>query len=551
MSKIRVHIAQLLDEQNIKKSWSAKLTTYVIVGLILLSSAQVFLEADIRYAAYDGIFDAINLFCILVFSLELILRIWTADLVDSRFAGLKGRLVYLTTPYAVIDLIAVVPSAISLVLPGSSWAVLKVLRILRLLKLARFIKSFNFIIEATRKKKGELWTSMQVLLLLTLVLSVLLHHVENAAQPEEFSSIWQAMVWSLSQYIGDIGGYADFQPITAMGKLLATGVGILSIALFAVPSGIIASGFVEEMDEEKKAAKVKRDTAWIELSFRPKKVATMMGLKLPARKRTLPFLQAKLELTPEEILIAVRSSKELRLRWEKSSPELKISDLTVVEHFHMNRSYGFELDGVSSNVMIVNPQGRGERGISHFGYVLASAGQHHFVSNEIFAGAEILEDAQYNLTRNTDFAQDIPPHLDGAKAFIDDMLKAAQSSVKWIVVLRSSASHRKAQVHITFGGEKGDSSISEVKSPTVDPASLQHLEDFIERTKKALESIGLLAQTHEDFPSTSPNLLHQYLRKHSQVNVVSIFVSVEALTAANKDYYALTTAIAPCLESLK
>ena len=156
MSKIRIHIAQLLDEQNMKKSWSAKLTTYFIVGLILLSSAQVFLEADIRYAAYGGIFDAINLFCILVFSLELILRIWTADLVDSRFAGWKGRLVYLTTPYAVIDLIAVVPSAISLVLPGSSWAVLKVLRILRLLKLARFIKSFNFIIEATRKKKGEL-----------------------------------------------------------------------------------------------------------------------------------------------------------------------------------------------------------------------------------------------------------------------------------------------------------------------------------------------------------------------------------------------------------
>ena len=551
MSKIRIHIAQLLDEQNMKKSWSAKLTTYFIVGLILLSSAQVFLEADIRYAAYGGIFDAINLFCILVFSLELILRIWTADLVDSRFAGWKGRLVYLTTPYAVIDLIAVVPSAISLVLPGSSWAVLKVLRILRLLKLARFIKSFNFIIEATRKKKGELWTSMQVLLLLTLVLSVLLHHVENAAQPEEFSSVWQAMVWSLSQYIGDIGGYADFQPITAMGKLLATGVGILSIALFAVPSGIIASGFVEEMDDEKRMAKLKRDTALIELSFRPKKVATMMGLNLPARKRTLPFLQAKLELTPEEILIAVRSSKELRLRWEKSSPELKISDLTVVEHFHMNRSYGFELDGVSSNVMIVNPQGRGERGISHFGYVLALAGQHHFVSNEIFAGAEILEDAQYNLTRNTDFAQDITPHLDGAKAFIDDMLQVAQSSVKWIVVLRSSASHRKAQVHITFGGAKGDSSISEVKSPTVAPASLQHLEDFIERTKKALGSIGLLAQTHEDFPSTSPNLLHQYLRKHSQVNVVSIFVSVEALTAANKDYYALTTAIAPCLESLK
>ena len=147
----------------------------------------------------------------------------------------SGRIRFLLTPYSIIDVVAILPAAVSLAVPGSSWATLKVLRILRLLKLARFLKSFNFIIAATRKKKSELSISMQILLLLTFILSVLLHKVENAAQPDDFSSIWHAMLWSMSQYIGDIGGYADFSPVTTAGKLLATCVGILSIAVSLFP----------------------------------------------------------------------------------------------------------------------------------------------------------------------------------------------------------------------------------------------------------------------------------------------------------------------------
>ena len=162
--------------------------TGIIVGLILISAVQVVLESHPGTSEMGHWLEAINWTCTLVFTIELALRIWTADLLEERFQGFSGRIRFLLTPYAIIDVVAILPAALSLAVPGSAWATLKVLRILRLLKLARFLKSFNFIISATRKKKSELSISMQILLLLTFILSVLLHKVESAAQPDDFSS---------------------------------------------------------------------------------------------------------------------------------------------------------------------------------------------------------------------------------------------------------------------------------------------------------------------------------------------------------------------------
>ena len=547
-SSFKQRVAFLLDERNARNSKPAKLVTVLIVALILISAFQVVLESHPGTSEVGHWLEAINLTCTLVFTVELALRIWTANLLDERFQGFGGRIRFLLTPYSVIDVVAILPAAVSLAVPGSSWATLKVLRILRLLKLARFLKSFNFIIAATRKKKSERSISMQILLLLTFILSVLLHKVENAAQPDDFSSIWHAMLWSMSQYIGDIGGYADFSPVTTAGKLLATCVGILSIAIFAVPSGIIASGFVEEMEEEKADAEVKYNADLIISSFAPRKVAKM-GISLPMRKRTIPLLQSKLELTPEEIMMAIRSSERLRLKWEKSSPELKVSDLTVVECFEKNRSYGYEGGLNASHVHIVNPQGRAERGASHFTVSLGESG-HHVVSNEVFAGSEILPYNKYNVTRNPDFQSDTLPALQGVQDFIADIEKSAPTPDHWIVVLRSSAAHRAAQFHITFGGEKGDASIDDVEHATVSPTHFSHLQSFIDSCRSAMGELGYRVNTHEDFDSTSPNLLHNYLRSKTGANVISLFVSVELLSAPDKDYYPVLAGLAPCLAQL-
>lgn len=546
----KAQVAFLLDERNARTTRAAMLVTGTIVGLIIVSAIQVVLESHPSTTTMAHWLDAINWTCTIVFTLELGLRIWTADLLDPRYSGLSGRLRFLATPYSVIDVVAILPAAISLFVPGSSWATLKVLRILRLLKLARFLKSFNFIISATRKKKSELSISMQILLLLTFILSVLLHSVENAAQPDDFSSIWHAMLWSMSQYIGDIGGYADFTPITTAGKLLATCVGILSIAIFAVPSGIIASGFVEEMEEEKQAEEVAGHVRLITSSFAPSKVKALGRTSLPVRRRTLPFLQSKLELTPEEIMFAIRASDELRLKFEKSSPEMKVYDMTVVEHFKKNREYGFETNPEGANVHIINPQGRAERGISHFALAMGEAGQHHVVSNEVFAGSEVLEAQKCNVTINPLFAGDEPLGFEGADAFISDATGQVHSQTDWLIVLRSSAAHHAAQFHVVFGGEKGNATIDEVESPTIQSGSKQQLQRFLKRLETEMTALGHTTHTHQTFANTSPNLLHQHLYRKTGANVISLFVSIELLSAPKKAYYDVLSGLVPALKEL-
>jgi len=550
LQRFKLLVAKLLDERNLATSKATKVTTFIIVGLILISAFQVVLDSIPGALRFSRLFQVANLTCTTVFTLELILRVWTADLLDDRFVGFKGRIAYLLTPYAVIDVVAVIPALVGIFLPGTSWSSLKVLRILRLLKLARFLKSFNFIIEATRKKKSELSISMQILLLLTFILSVLLFQVENAAQPDEFSSIGQAMLWSMSQYIGDIGGYADFAPITSAGKLLATCVGILSIAIFAVPSGIIASGFVEEMEEEKQGKEVDRHVRLIESSFAPTKVKALGRLALPVRRRTLPFLQSKLELTPEEIMFAIRASEQLRLKFEKSSPEMKVYDMTVVEHFKKNRTYGFETKHEGATLHIINPQGRAERGISHFALAMGEAGQYHVVSNEVFAGSEVLQDQKCNVTMNPIFAGDDSLGFEGADAFIADAAGEVNSAEDWIIVLRSSAAHHAAQFHVVFGGQKGDTTIDEVESPTVQPESKEKLQRFLDCMNSEMRALGHNTQTHETFTNTSPNLLHQHLYRKTGANVISLFVSIELLSAPKKDYYDVLAGLVPALKEL-
>ena len=547
---LKARVAFLLDERNAKNTKAALLVTGTIVGLIILSAIQVVLESYPVTSFMALWLDSINLTCTAFFIIELGLRIWTADLLDPKYSGFGGRLRFLMTPYLMIDVVAILPAAISLVVPGGSWATLKVLRILRLLKLARFLKSFNFIISATRKKKSELSISMQILLLLTFILSVLLHGVESAAQPDDFSSIWHAMLWSMSQYIGDIGGYADFAPITSAGKLLATCVGILSIAIFAVPSGIIASGFVEEMEEEKQGKEVDRHVRLIESSFAPTKVKALGRLALPVRRRTLPFLQSKLELTPEEIMFAIRASEQLRLKFEKSSPEMKVYDMTVVEHFKKNRTYGFETKHEGATLHIINPQGRAERGISHFALAMGEAGHYHVVSNEVFAGSEVLQDQKCNVTMNPIFAGDDSLGFEGADAFIADAAGEVNSAEDWIIVLRSSAAHHAAQFHVVFGGQKGDTTIDEVESPTVQPESKEKLQRFLDCMNSEMRALGHNTQTHETFTNTSPNLLHQHLYRKTGANVISLFVSIELLSAPKKDYYDVLAGLVPALKEL-
>ena len=104
-----------------------------------------------------------------------------------------------------------------------------------------------------RSKKEELVLTSSVMLLLLVITSTLIYFAESSAQPEAFPDIPSAMWWSVITLT--TVGYGDIYPITAAGKVLAALTAIMGIGLVALPTGILGSGFVAEIQREKEGSR--------------------------------------------------------------------------------------------------------------------------------------------------------------------------------------------------------------------------------------------------------------------------------------------------------
>lgn len=112
--------------------------------------------------------------------------------------------------------------------------------------------SLDLIRQVIRNRKEELVLTTSLMGMLLIVSATLLYSCENAAQPEIFSSIPSTMWWSIATLT--TVGYGDIYPITALGRVFASVIAILGIGMFALPTGILGAGFVEEIQKRKQGA---------------------------------------------------------------------------------------------------------------------------------------------------------------------------------------------------------------------------------------------------------------------------------------------------------
>jgi len=177
---------------------------------------------------------------------EYLLRVW-ACVEDRRYQGaLRGRLRFLFTAQALIDLLAILPFYLTfLTLDLRFMRALRLFRIVRVAKVGRYMSAFSLFGRVLRSRKEELILSTGVMLILLLLSSCLMYYAENEAQPEQFPNIPSAMWWAVATLT--TVGYGDVYPVTALGRLLGAFTAILGIGLFALPTGILGSGFVEEI----------------------------------------------------------------------------------------------------------------------------------------------------------------------------------------------------------------------------------------------------------------------------------------------------------------
>lgn len=248
---MRQHLYDLIDENN-KTTPSARLFDNGIALLIFLNVTAIVLESfEPLHARYAQTFHAFELFSIAVFSAEYLARLFTADLKYPKLSPARAVGKYLLSPMAIIDLLAVLPAFLHLLIPFDLriLRILRLLRLARLFKLKRYMRSLQLIQEVITEKRAELSATVFVSFIVLVVSSTLMYYVERDEQPDAFPNIVAAFWWAICTLT--TVGYGDVVPATVGGKIISSIIAVLGIGLVALPTGILSASFIEKLNHRK------------------------------------------------------------------------------------------------------------------------------------------------------------------------------------------------------------------------------------------------------------------------------------------------------------
>ena len=241
---IRKRIWEILEKGNSNDKVSFY-TDIFLITLIIFNIIAVLLETvDSIYSKYALEFLIFERFSTVVFLIEYILRIWVCVEEKVKNNKLITRLKYASTWPAIIDLLAVLSGLLPMIFEVDL-RILRALRMLRLLKFSRYFKVMNLLLGVLKEEKQSFLAAMFLLTIAMLIASTGIYIFEKDAQPDKFSSIPEAMWWAIATLTTI--GYGDVTPVTGMGKFFGAIIAIIGIGVVALPSGILASGFTDQL----------------------------------------------------------------------------------------------------------------------------------------------------------------------------------------------------------------------------------------------------------------------------------------------------------------
>lgn len=252
MNKQRIFkMIQIGDKSDvISRSFDIFITITIFLN-ILVTVLMTFDELD----PYDPIFKMIETITLIIFCIEYILRIWTADLLYPRLNKVKSRIKFLFSFDGIVDFLTIVPAFF---LSGFVFfRMLRVARIFHLFRLNAQYDSFNVITTVLKEKRNQIISSLFIVLILMLASGMCMYSVEHNAQPEVFDNVFSSIWWSVSTLL--TVGYGDIYPITTLGKIMAIVIAYLGVGAVAIPTGIISAGFVEQYQKKSSTTNIKKE----------------------------------------------------------------------------------------------------------------------------------------------------------------------------------------------------------------------------------------------------------------------------------------------------
>jgi len=545
-------VIDILDDE----LWRSQVS---VIGNILIIIAILMSTLDYILSNGEGGFlitsNPIKYLIASFFTVELLLRISY-----SKSLGFKSpsQLNYLFSFLGLIDLLSLAPILLDIFAVPFVGG-LGALRILRLWRVARYIPSFSVISNAFNARKEDIITSLLGVVLLSLTLSALMFHFESAYKESSFKTILEVFIWSIGKYTGDYGAIAVKTPISDMGKVIATINGILGIALFALPAGLLASAFIEQLEEKRKMHTINERIKSIEKHF-----AKLTGggkhfkYKTHTRYASTDYIQSKFLLSESEIFECIREAKCLRFRALKSSPERSVSDIRIIESFKSNCAYGYRQFNEQSKVVLINAIGHNERGISHFSYTIAKGLKLNFLAREFEllnqSGASIGGNSskEYQSYLSNDIKQFNPSLLE----FLKD-IESFDDQV-FFIILSSAASGRK-DVILEYGNDINTNGWDIEKTTLNSEVTLNYI---IKEVSDGLSEVQYTGSNQikvkKDFSFDQNTIglnkddsLQQLIHKKTGANVITLFLNINILTGEDNTYYCASTAIGDIIERIE
>lgn len=513
---IKENLARVFDDNLHTKQWHNYLD-YCIIGMIVISTISIFVSTFNVSPFVEKCIYIINITTLIFFTIEVTLRIWVADVINPKYKGFIGRIKYCFTFYGLIDIISTYPFYLQFFIPVP-YNMLKSLRIIRLFRVFRYMRSFRLLSKALSSKKHEMLVSLQFLAIVTLLLSFILYFAEHAAQPEVYNNGFVSVVWAFAQYIGDPGGFAETPPITFIGRIIACIIGILGIALFAVPAGLVGAGFTDAMKEEEHEMEVKDNIEKLHRVFE-RKLDRPTGFQIVPQHLSICDIQARMGMKTDDIFDAIESSANFRLINLATTQPIDEHpyDKLAIEHFPINRPYGCCINR-ESKVTIVSPSNLADPAIGHFAYYLAKIGGFNFISREL---------GEVRPYRSYYSFSDRSNHEEHLEEYMSDLESLTSVEGSWTLTpLAASGANEPSyptQFHFSVGGAKGD---ERFEGEDLIVADIEKYKAFYEDLSQKLETTFGFKSDHQRYHNCSTKNLFARKFKDNQGSKNNIILRI-------------------------
>lgn len=312
------------------------------------------------------------------------------------------------------------------------------------------LKAFSKALANTRR---EMFISLMGLFIVTFVLSLLFYMVECSAQPEVFDSYWSCFVWAYSRYIEGGDGVFDGAPVTEVGRTIAFLLGIIGIAIVAIPAGLIGSGFMDAIAEEKRENELEEYRQRMRKMFRRVQGKPTLFREVPVFKSVVD-IQARMGMDTRDIIDVTEAFPEFRLAnlATTQTAEEHPQDRLVVQMIPLTGSvpYGCYINR-NSRITIVCPTACNEVGLGYFSYYLALYGGFNYVSKELKCDRD--DNFSY-------FNIDAERKDANIGQFVKDIQSLSAGDDKWVIYIIAAEGHKEL-VHFIDGPKKGCDDIND------------------------------------------------------------------------------------------